>query len=183
MYMADTLSRAPCQLEKSLDIYNIEKELEQLNECSDVEEKRICLTTINKIKQATSCDNIMKTLIATIREGWPEDKSNVNENIKQYWNIRDELVINSDLIFKGNRLLIPQQMRREILSRLHQPHLGIESTLKLARETVYWRGITDEIKQMIQGCDICNIYARKQQREALVIPASFSSGFIVVLHQ
>ena len=71
-------------------------------------------------------------------------------------------------------------MRREILSRLHQPHLGIESTLKLARETVYWRGITDEIKQMIQGCDICNIYARKQQREALVIPEIPTTPFEII---
>lgn len=93
----------------------------------------------------------MTKLMETIQKGWPENKANVDESIKQYYNMKDELVINNHLILKGNRLLIPQQMRSEILSRLHQPHLGIEATLKPAREIVYWRGITDDIKQMIQN--------------------------------
>lgn len=73
------------------------------------------------------------------------------------------------MIFKGNIILVPQQMRKEIIDRLHQPHLGIESTLKLARETVYWRGISDSIKLKIQNCDICNKYARNQQKEPLIL--------------
>lgn len=180
MYIADTISRAPGQVENSLDIFKIEEEFKQLDENNDTDDKCISSATLDSIKRATTNDNVMTALMEAIRKGWPENKANVVESIKPYYNIRDELVINNHLVFKGNRLLIPQKMRSEMLDRLHQPHLGIEATLKLARETVYWRGITDDIKQIIQKCEICNTYARKQQREPLIIPEIPSTPFEIV---
>lgn len=137
MYVVDTLSRAPADQnpEKSLEIYKIDKEFRQFDDANDIENKSIRTTTIKNIQQATAEDIVMIQLMKTIREGWPEEKAHIDENIKQYWNIRDELVVNGNLVFKGNRLLVPQKLRREILERLHKPHLGIEATLKLARET------------------------------------------------
>ncbi|XP_017470803.1 PREDICTED: uncharacterized protein K02A2.6-like, partial [Rhagoletis zephyria] len=182
MYVADALSRAPedCHSQSCVEIYKIDKEFRQLNNINDIEDKPISTTTTKKLQQATAKDNVMQILIKTIKAGCNEDKSKVNDNIKKYWKVRDELVTNNNLVFKGNRLIVPQQMRREILNKLHHPHLGIESTLKLARETVYWIGITDEIKQMIQACEICNVAARQQQREPLIIPEIPCTPFEII---
>ncbi|XP_036340441.1 uncharacterized protein K02A2.6-like [Rhagoletis pomonella] len=168
IYVADTLSRAPedCHSQSCVEIYKIDKEFRQLNNINDIEDKPI-----------STKDNVMQILIKTIKDGWTEDKSKVNDNIKQYWKVRDELITNNNLLFKGNRLVVPPQMRREILNK---PHQGMESTLKLARETVYWIGITDEIKQMIQACEICNVDARLQQREPLIIPVIPRTPFEII---
>lgn len=56
---------------------------------------------------------------------------------------------------KGERLIIPECMRPDILQRLHQGHQGINKCLTRARESVWWPGITSAIKQMIERCEIC----------------------------
>lgn len=58
--------------------------------------------------------------------------------------------------------------------------MGIESTQKLARETVYWRGISDTIKRKIQDCEICNKYAKNQQKEPLMLSEIPGSPFEIV---
>ncbi|XP_037958998.1 uncharacterized protein K02A2.6-like [Teleopsis dalmanni] len=182
MYIADTLSRAPKtkKLEKEIEIYNIEKDMKYLDEMDEKENKRISTKTFQKIKQTTAKDGVMKSLINIIKKGWPEQKHYVPEEIKQYWDFRDELIVNDEIVFKGNRVCIPKDIRSDILQKLHLPHLGIESTLKLARETVFWKGITSEIKQMIQNCEVCKQNAKMQKREPMIITDTPTSPFEII---
>jgi hypothetical protein len=39
---------------------------------------------------------------------------------------------------KGEKIVIPTSLRDEMLRRLHESHLGIEKTKKLARDFMYW---------------------------------------------
>ena len=43
-------------------------------------------------------------------------------------------------------------MRQKILKRLHAAHSGVESCLKLAREYVFWPGITAQVKEHVRRC-------------------------------
>ena len=60
-----------------------------------------------------------------------------------------------DIVFKGERILIPRSLRKTIVANLHQAHLGIEKTKLRARETVFWPGINNDIEQVVNSCDIC----------------------------
>lgn len=87
MYIADTLSRAPIddnRQEKSFEIYKIEKDMKELDRSSDIENKRISNKMIIKIQQATAQDSVMNMLIETINGGWPENKSETGEAIRDY---------------------------------------------------------------------------------------------------
>lgn len=57
MHIADTLSRAPiddnCQ-EKSLKFVKLKRSFEELDNCSDIDDKRVCDEMITKIQQATA---------------------------------------------------------------------------------------------------------------------------------
>ena len=54
-----------------------------------------------------------------------------------------------------------------MLEKVHMAHTEIEATLKLARETIYWPGVTTQITQYIQGCETCLKFAVSQQQQPM----------------
>ena len=53
------------------------------------------------------------------------------------------------------------------LKVLHLGHYAIDKLNLRARETVYWPGISEDIKVTYHRCDICTEFARIQQKEML----------------
>ena len=90
------------------------------------------------------------------------------ERLQHYWNYCEELVVEDDLIFKKHRIAIPTSLRAEYLEDLHTGHLGEEKTLLRARETVFWPGISDDVRNAVKLCDVCMKYKPAQQKEPLV---------------
>ena len=103
-----------------------------------------------------------------IQQGWPDDKSRVPEAALPYFNIRDELSIQDGLVFRGERIIIPQTLRKEMKETLHTSHVGIEGTLRRARESIYWPGMNADVKQYISMCETCRSYDRRNQKETLM---------------
>ena len=58
------------------------------------------------------------------------------------FDIRDELTVQDEVIFKGNAVVIPKNLRAELKKRIHSSHLGIESCLKRALEYIHWPGMS-----------------------------------------
>ena len=69
-----------------------------------------------------SCRNSSKT----IRNGWPTDITNVPITLREYWKVRHKLYLGDNLIFMNNRIVIPPNMRSDILKCIHTGHMGIE---------------------------------------------------------
>ena len=69
---------------------------------------------------------------------------------------------------KSQKLVIPFSMRQSILELLHKAHLGIEKTKAWARATVYWSGISGDIKSYIQKCKECQQYRYKNPKETFI---------------
>ena len=65
---------------------------------------------------------------------------------------------------KGSRVVIPESMRPGTLTRLHDAHQGLTSTLQRARRTVYWPKLQDDISEMVQKCDECQRHGNKKPR-------------------
>ena len=64
--------------------------------------------------------------------------------------------------------MIPSLLRQEMLGRIHYAHLGVEACLRRARETLYWPGMTGEIKDLVAGCPACNEFRPTQADEPLM---------------
>ena len=69
---------------------------------------------------------------------------------------------------KGDRLITPSSLRREMLDKIHSSHLGVEKCINTARETVYWPGVCEQIKEKVAKCEICNKYRNCQMKEPLL---------------
>ena len=76
----------------------------------------------------------MQLLIEYIEKSLPFQKSLLPDLIKPYYTFSDELTVINGLIFKCNRLVVPKALRKEMLSKIHYHHLGIEKCKNGARE-------------------------------------------------
>lgn len=72
-----------------------------------------------------------------------------------------------DVVYRGERVVIPESYRREIKEKVHAGHLGINACLRRARDLVYWPGMSAKIREYVETCGVCTTYADKQAPEPL----------------
>ena len=70
--------------------------------------------TLQKVATATSKDGNLMTLAEIIANGWPEDKTQVPPNVRDYWPYRDELAVQDRIIYRGTRALIATAMHPQL---------------------------------------------------------------------
>ena len=71
---------------------------------------------------------------------------------------------------KGDRIIIPEALRNNILTALHTGHQGETKTILLARESVYWPGINNDIRKLVQSCTTCVKYQNAQPKMPIQQP-------------
>ena len=159
MYLADTLSRAVSRATSSVHAF------EEINSVSrlPIRDERL-----QRIREETETDETLQMLKRIIIQGWPSERDAVHELLTPYYSYRDELAVQDGLIFKGERVIIPINLRKEMKEKIHSSHLGIEGCLRRARESLFWPGMSSEIKQFIATCDVCRTYDAGQQKESLM---------------
>ncbi|RXN14474.1 Retrotransposable element Tf2 type 1 [Labeo rohita] len=59
-------------------------------------------------------------------------------------------------------------MRKEMLHKVHEGHLGEEKCKRRAHEVMYWPRINHDISQLTASCEICLTYRPRQQAEPLL---------------
>ncbi|KAK1904365.1 putative protein K02A2.6, partial [Dissostichus eleginoides] len=89
------------------------------------------------------------------------------EELGPYWPERETLTLAGDLLLRGQRILIPQSMREEILNDLHSGHQGIVKCRARARQSVWWPGLSVVIAKLVESCNTCSQH-RADQREPLL---------------
>lgn len=153
--VADTLSRLISQT-SAKDIPGLDLNIAQV--------LVIATNRLSALQEETKADKTLADLQHYIMYGWPEAMQDLPVHLHPYWCFRDELVILDGLVMKGNRVIVPQVMRADTLQRMHDAHQGLTSTLQRARKTVYWPNMQDDITNLIQACDECQIHGRKKPR-------------------
>ena len=109
-----------------------------------------------------------------ITKGWPTEKAQLDESLRQFWTFRDELTVQNGLVHKGLQLLIPQPMYSEMLLSIHRNHASAESTIRLAKTFLFWPGMRQAITDMCAACPTCAQYsvtAPKEPMRSLPLPS------------
>ena len=149
LYTADTLSRAPvkgdvetvgCQelcLIHSLDV---------LLPASQ--------NALDKYRQAQQEDPICCKLMEFTQDGWPS-KHQIKGYLKRYWQERNQFTMVEDLLLYGVRIVVPQNLRRTTLQKIHNGHQGFQKCYQRISTSVWWPGISKDLERFIKECLMC----------------------------
>ncbi|XP_054272581.1 anoctamin-4-like [Macrosteles quadrilineatus] len=130
-YVPDVLSRNPIKsnediLEQDLFVQSIldaipcsDKRLKEIKEAQDTDEE---------------CGRIKSWIV----------NNNWNKN-SVYWKYRTDLNISKGFLLLGTRLFIPKSLRKEILSKIHEGHMGIVKCRRRVYESKQWT-FRDKVK-------------------------------------
>ena len=147
MYLADTLSRHFSGDEVHVIRSHFEEEIEKVPQIEEINQIIASEEKMSRLRNETDKDETLQALKENIRRGWPENKHNMPANVIPYFQFRDELVVQDGLVPRGDRVVIPRSLRKEIIEDLHAAHQGTESTLRRARESVYWPSLHSRCKR------------------------------------
>lgn len=164
LVISDTLSRSP--IDGKAD-----------NELEDVVEAYV--GSIQSSWPATECklddlrwqtrnDSTLQQVMFYTTSGWPKSFKEVSPEIGPYFNDRGSLSVVDGLLVHGIRIVIPEGMRDEVLSRLHEGHQGMVKCSERAKSSVWWPGINAQIQKVVLACEKCQMDRPSQRKEPLV---------------
>ena len=162
MKVADALSRASLDRTPEIDPDEMAHHVHSIINQIPVSE-----TKLSQLQRETKIDPVLQLLKQYTVRGWPS-KANIDTAVKPYYDHRHEIVYNHDLLLKGQRIIIPTSMRREIRDLIHQGHQGIEKCKNRARQAVYWPGMNHELTVLVSQCSTCINYRNRHQKESLI---------------
>ena len=158
LYLADALSRAypeetPEEAEFEHDVMTV---------------LSISPARMTELQRETLADPSMQKLGKYIKDGWPTYERSVPSDLKPYFPFRDELVVENDVIMKGQRAVIPVALRQVYIAVLHKGHMGVERTRQLACDIAFWPKMRQDIESAVSQRSACNSCRAHLQKQPLI---------------
>ena len=171
----DALSRNPCPaLIEMLNIFTIdvdtngeEKEGVMGAQLAVAEIGSSESITLENLRNHTKLDNDLLKLKSAITHGFPPTQHLTDPSIRGFFNGKEHLWIDNDVIMFKQRIVVPEALRPQVLQSLHCAHQGTKGMRARASNCVYWPGINASISQMRSNCSFCNSIAPSQPRQPL----------------
>ena len=147
---ADSLSRAPSGSAKDTDI-EFESDVSAFVD-SVVKGIPATKDRLDEIRRKQREDKVCCEVARYCKNGWPQQ---VSQQIKPYFTLKNDISLQQGLLMYRDRIIIPDELREEILNRLHGGHQGIVKTRALAKDSVWWPGLSTQIKTKVEDCPTC----------------------------
>ncbi|KAK3732927.1 hypothetical protein RRG08_002538 [Elysia crispata] len=96
------------------------------------------------IAAETKKDPTLAGVLQFTQNGWPSYVD--EENLKPYFQRKEELTVESGVLQWGLRVIIPQKFRQRMLQELYENHQGMNKTKAIARSYVYWPNLDRDIE-------------------------------------
>ena len=85
--------------------------------------------------------------------------------MRPYLTLKDELSLADGIVYKGQQAVIPKSMRLAMLDKIHKTHFG--SCIRRAKVSLFWPGMTSDIKNTCVSCPVCAQYASQAPKEPM----------------
>ena len=157
--MADFLSRLPVPEAEETDRITDEDTV-----CFLEQWDRMAPLTCEHVKRATGRDRVLSKVAQYLLSGWPE---RIPSELQAFEAKKSELSLTCGCILWGNRVVVPEKLRAEVLSELHSSHPGISKMKMLARSYVWWPKIDEDVTEAVRGCAGCQ--AGQNERPAVFL--------------
>ncbi|XP_061164934.1 uncharacterized protein K02A2.6-like [Saccostrea echinata] len=109
--------------------------------------------TCVQIRRETQRDPVLSQVLDYVFRGhFPHD---CDEQLKPYYNRREELNVYQGCVTWGNRVIIPDILREKVMTELHSGHIGIVKMKAVARSYVWWPKVDEAIEEVCKACSGC----------------------------
>ncbi|UYV83464.1 K02A2.6-like [Cordylochernes scorpioides] len=104
----------------------------------------------------TKRDKTLAIVLRNVREDiWQSPKFTKENPLSPYYKVRNELSVDFGCLQWKERIVIPPELRSQILIDLHETHFGMVK-MKIIARRYFWRpGIVRSIEDMARQCTIC----------------------------
>ena len=109
---------------------------------------------LTELREQLCADSVCAQVIRYCAEGWP-DRNRLQGPVKHYWHERAVLSVHNGLLLRGTRLVIPANMRNDVLEKIHEGHQGVVKCRERANQTVWWPGLSSQINELVLKCREC----------------------------
>lgn len=148
---ADVLSRLPL---KNTELSENEKAgLPNRGHLLNLRIKQLPITK-RRLKQNTMEDKTLSKVATYVTTHWPA-KEDLPAEMLHFYEKREELSVEENILLWKGRLCIPEKLQREALQMLHDGHPGICAMQSMARLHIYWHNIDKDIIEFTQQCNSC----------------------------
>lgn len=83
--------------------------------------------------------------------------------------MRNEIIMNEDVIYYQQKIIVPNSLRPLILKLLHESHLGKTKTRMRAKNIIFWPGMLNEIEQNILRCKTSKTFRSVNKKNTLLL--------------
>ena len=158
LVVADTLSRA---FSSKQVVSSTESEV-HVHVCSIKSGLPVSERKWAELAAATENDGVLHSVISCITDG-------ENNCPRPYVTFVDELSVVDGVLLKGQRVVVPGSMKTQMLTLIHEGHLGIEKCKRRARDILYWPNMNKDVYETVSRCDVCQEYRYAQPKQPLTM--------------
>ena len=116
--------------------------------------------TTREIEQQSGVDAEMSQVRRAVNTGkWDE--------LPDFKHVKDEITLIGCLLLRGQRIIIPKSLRKQILDLAHEGHQGIVKCKSRLRGKVWWPGIDKEVEHYVKNCKACLLMSSENRPEPL----------------
>ena len=110
---------------------------------------------LTRLKIEANQDPQYQKLLTATQNGFPPNKRRLDGTLGPFFGIRHDLSTADRIFMYGSRVLVPAQLRQEVLRELHSSHEGKDYTQRRARQVIHWPSITNDIRNVVRSCAAC----------------------------
>lgn len=115
------------------------------------------------IRKESKRDPVLRNAKSLLKEGDVPRKSDPAIALKSVW---EELTIVEGLVFRGDKVILPEALHQTALRLAHQgAHPGEDRMLRRLRSHLWFPGMYREVKRFVQECKECALFTRKATKE------------------
>lgn len=98
-----------------------------------------------------------------------------NPHCAKYLPVRDELCAIGHIVMRGTKMVIPTELRQEVVAIAHEGHVGMTGTKLRLRTKVWWPGLDKDVEKFVRACSGCQLVARQTPPEP-ILPTELPPG-------
>ena len=99
---------------------------------------------------------VLTMLMAKIEKGFPETKTELEQEIQPYLRVKEMLSFYNRVIYMGDRVVVPQELKSRTLDTLHAAQQGTTSMRLRSERNLFWPNMVRDIATKRMSCLTCD---------------------------